>query len=97
MHSLKLSSFFFTNSAGHPQGEVLGRINPLSSNSCNCFFNSANSAGAFGRASWKLGPFPVATRWRIQYPGLVAFLAIHQGRHLHTHRPLGSSSEVTPS
>ena len=45
MHSLKLSSFFFKNKAGHPQGEVLGWMNPLSSNSCNCLFNSANSVG----------------------------------------------------
>jgi hypothetical protein len=28
MCNLKLSSFFFTNKAGHPKGEVLGRMNP---------------------------------------------------------------------
>jgi hypothetical protein len=44
MHNLKLSSFFFTNKAGHPQGDVLGWINPMSNNSCNCFFNSASLA-----------------------------------------------------
>jgi hypothetical protein len=45
MHNLKLLSFFFTNKVVHPQGEVLGRMNPLSNNSCNCFFNYASSAG----------------------------------------------------
>jgi hypothetical protein len=44
MHNLKLSSFFFTNKAGHPQGEVLGRMKPLSNNFCN-YFNFASSAG----------------------------------------------------
>jgi hypothetical protein len=42
-HSLKVLSFFFTNIAGHPYGEELGWIKPLSSNSCNCIFSSANS------------------------------------------------------
>ena len=35
-------SFFLTNKTGAPQGELLGQINPLSSNSCICIFNSAN-------------------------------------------------------
>jgi hypothetical protein len=45
MHNLRLSSSFFMNKAGHRQGEVLGRMNPLSSTSCNCFFNFASSVG----------------------------------------------------
>jgi hypothetical protein len=58
MHSLKLSSFFFTNKAQHPQGEVLGQIKPLSSNSCNCFFNSANSAGGIQKGLLEIGVVP---------------------------------------
>src|SRR3954470_15596926 len=38
-------SFFFTNNTGAPHGETLGRMNLFSSNSSNCFFNSANSDG----------------------------------------------------
>jgi hypothetical protein len=51
MHSLKNWSFFFTNKAGQPQGEVLGWIYPLSKISFNCTFNSANSLGVilYGR------------------------------------------------
>jgi hypothetical protein len=64
MHSLKLSSFFFTNKAGHPQGELLGRMKFLSNNSCNCFFNSANSVG------WHLvRPLGNRYRSRLQHDG----------------------------
>ncbi|KAL0716170.1 hypothetical protein Bca4012_065492 [Brassica carinata] len=41
-----LTSFFFTNKTGAPQGEELDRMNPLSNRSSNCFFSSANSADA---------------------------------------------------
>ncbi|MFS7962904.1 hypothetical protein Hanom_Chr08g00731961 [Helianthus anomalus] len=42
----RLPSFFLTNKTGAPQGEKLGRIKPLSNNSCSCVDNSCISDGA---------------------------------------------------
>jgi hypothetical protein len=58
MHNLRVSSFFFTNKARDPQGEVLGRMNSFSSNSCSCFFNSANSAGGIRYGLFDMGVVP---------------------------------------
>ncbi|XP_077231481.1 uncharacterized protein LOC143864431 [Tasmannia lanceolata] len=35
-----------TLKTGAPQGDTLGRMNPLSNSSCSCFFSSSNSIGA---------------------------------------------------
>ena len=43
MHILKVPSFFVTNKTGALQGYTLGRIYPLSSNSCNCILHFVNS------------------------------------------------------
>ena len=43
MHIRMVSSFFFTNSTGVPQGDTPGQMYPLSNNSCNCIFNFVNS------------------------------------------------------
>ncbi|MFS8004423.1 hypothetical protein Hanom_Chr13g01225601 [Helianthus anomalus] len=46
MHIRNVSSFFLTKSTGAPQGDELGRINPLSNNSCSCVESSFSSAGS---------------------------------------------------
>ena len=43
MHILQEPSFFLTNTIGDPHGDVLGLMNPLSSNSCTYFLISAFS------------------------------------------------------
>lgn len=43
MHIRRVYSFFLTNKTGAPQGDTLGRINFLSSNSWSCIFNSVGS------------------------------------------------------
>ncbi|KAL0730327.1 hypothetical protein Bca4012_026420 [Brassica carinata] len=50
-----LPSFFFTNRTGAPQGEELDRMNPFSNRSSNCFFSSANSAGAIRYGALAIG------------------------------------------
>ncbi|KAL0696279.1 hypothetical protein Bca4012_063459 [Brassica carinata] len=50
-----LPSFFFTNRKGAPQGEELDRMNPFSNRSSNCFFSSANSAGAIRYGALAIG------------------------------------------
>src|SRR6185503_13498418 len=52
------SSFFFTNNAGQPQGEALGRIKPLSRSSCRWLFNSANSLGGIRYGLFEIGAVP---------------------------------------
>src|SRR6187399_2948795 len=54
-------SFFLANNTGEPQGEELARINPLSSNSFICFFNSTNSDGAILYGFLYLGVVPGAS------------------------------------
>ena len=51
MHILKDPSFFFTNNASAPHGELLVLIKPLSSKSLTLAFNSFNSSRAirYGR------------------------------------------------
>lgn len=44
MHILSSPDFFFTNKTGEPNGELLGLINLLSNNICNCFLSSSCSA-----------------------------------------------------
>ena len=46
------------NKAGQPHGEVLGRMKPLSSNSCNWIFNSANSLGVILYGRRDIGAVP---------------------------------------
>ncbi|MFS7942283.1 hypothetical protein Hanom_Chr06g00486561 [Helianthus anomalus] len=46
MHIRNDPSFFLTKRTGAPQGEVLGRIKPFSSNSWSWFDNSPISDGA---------------------------------------------------
>ena len=46
MHSQRVSSLFLENRTGAPHGEVLGLMNPLSSNSCSWTLSSCNSTGA---------------------------------------------------
>jgi hypothetical protein len=43
MHIRWIPSFFSANSTGAPQGDELGRINPLACSSAVCFLSSANS------------------------------------------------------
>ena len=45
MHNRIVPSFFLTNKIGAPHKDTLGRMNPLSTNSCNWTFNSFNSIG----------------------------------------------------
>jgi hypothetical protein len=56
-HNLKVLSFF-TKIAGHPHGEELGWIKPLSSNSCNYVLSSANSFGCILYALLDIGVVP---------------------------------------
>ena len=58
MHILIVPSFFFTNYTGAPHGELLGLIKLLSSNSCNCSFNSFNSVGAIQYGAIDIGFVP---------------------------------------
>jgi hypothetical protein len=58
MHNIRLSSFFFMNKARYPQGEVLGKMNPLYSRYCNCFFNSASSTGGILYGLFEIGAVP---------------------------------------
>src|SRR5262249_37601905 len=58
MQSRRDPSFFFTNKTGAPQGEVLGLMNPWSSNSCNCSFSSLSSAGAILYGGKEIGVVP---------------------------------------
>ena len=58
MHIFIVPSFFFTNKTGAPHGELLGLIKPLSSNSCNCYFNSFNSVGAIRYGEIDIGFVP---------------------------------------
>ena len=51
-------SFFFTNNTGAPHGDELGRINPFSVNSVNCFDNSSNSVGASQKGARATGAAP---------------------------------------
>ena len=37
------------------QGELLGQMDPFSSNSFNCTFNSASSIGAILYGAWEIG------------------------------------------
>ena len=46
MHSRRVLSLFFANRTGAPHGEVLGLMNPLSSNSYIWTLNSCNSIDA---------------------------------------------------
>jgi hypothetical protein len=46
MQSVKVPSFFLTNNTGAPQDELFVLMNPLSSNSYNCTFNSVDSISA---------------------------------------------------
>jgi len=48
-------SFFLTNKTGAPHSELLGRINPLSNNSCSWVFSSLNSVGAIRYGCWAMG------------------------------------------
>ncbi|KAL0668716.1 hypothetical protein Bca4012_031420 [Brassica carinata] len=63
-----LPSFFFTNSTGAPQGEELDRMNPFSNRSSNCFFSSANSAGAIRYGALAIG---FASGSKVMVKGLI--------------------------
>ena len=54
----RVLSFFFANRTGAPHGEVLGLINPLSSNSCSWTLSSCNSTGAILCAVIEMGEVP---------------------------------------
>jgi len=43
---------------GAPQGDTLGRMNPLSRSSCNCSFNSFSSSGAIWYGALDIGLVP---------------------------------------
>src|SRR5579862_8105877 len=58
MHILMEPSFFLTNNTGAPHGDTLGLTKPLSNNSCNCVFNSPNSAGAIRQGAKEIGAVP---------------------------------------
>jgi len=61
MHSHCLPSFFLTKRTGAPQGEALGQINPLLSNSWICFFSSASPIEAMRYGTLKIGAVPGKT------------------------------------
>ena len=58
MHSRRVLSFFFANRTGAPHGEVLGLMNPLSSNSCIWTLSSCNSTGAILCGVIEVGDVP---------------------------------------
>ncbi|KAJ0568588.1 hypothetical protein HanIR_Chr06g0297881 [Helianthus annuus] len=61
MHILKVPSFFFTKGTGAPQGEEIGRINPLSKISCSCVDSSSDSVGAKQYGARAMGAAPGAS------------------------------------
>ncbi|KAF5769034.1 hypothetical protein HanXRQr2_Chr14g0643501 [Helianthus annuus] len=61
MHIRNVPSFFLTKSTGAPQGDELGRINPLSNSSCSCVESSFSSAGARRYGARAMGAAPGAS------------------------------------
>ena len=83
MHSRKVLSFFFANRTEAPHGEVLGLINPLSSDSCIWTLSSYNSTGAILCGVIEMGDVPGCN-------------SIHKSTSLYGGNP-GSSSGKTSS
>ena len=58
MHSRRVLSFFFVNRTEAPHGELLGLLNPLSSNSCIWTSSSCNSTGVILCEVIEMGDVP---------------------------------------
>ena len=70
--------YAFTNNTEAPNGDVLCRINSLSSSSSNCFFNLFNSIGAILDEAIDIGTIPGIISISNQPLDVVATLIAHQ-------------------
>ena len=86
-------SFFFTNNAGQPHSDELGRMNPLSSNSFSWFFNSVSSLGGIRYGLLDIGVVPSINSIANSTSLSGEVLAIPQEKHQGTHRLLRSVVE----
>ncbi|MFS7942477.1 hypothetical protein Hanom_Chr06g00488861 [Helianthus anomalus] len=89
MHIRNDPSFFLTKRTGAPQGEVLGRIKPFSSNFWSWFDSSRISDGASRYGALAIGLAPGMRSMRKRYHDLAVIQGDHQGTPEETLGPLG--------
>jgi hypothetical protein len=86
MHILKVPSFFFfTNKAGRPHSDLLGRINPFSTTPLVVSSAQLTHPEASDKVSSKLELSQELTKFQTQHPYRAEDQVTHLGTHPETH------------